>query len=64
MNEEIFLASTGVVVCGVIFYLSYKFVFSGNQDFYLAWFSLFAFTGTIDLLLAFNINGTIHLMDW
>ena len=69
MEEEVILASVAVVVCAAIFYFSYKLVFSRlaettRSDWYLAWFSLFAFTSIVDLLLAFNIHGDIHVMDW
>lgn len=64
VREEIFLFAIGIVVCAAIFVLSYIFIFSRIDDAYVAWFTLFAFTGTIDLLLAFCIRGDIHVMDW
>jgi hypothetical protein len=69
MHDEIFLASVAVAICTAIFVLSYVLVYSRlpstcRKDPYLAWFSLFAFTAIVDLLLAFNISGEIHIMDW
>lgn len=69
VETETVLMLTGVVICALVAYLSYRVVFArlppaARSDVYLPLFSLFAFTCIVDLMLALNVYGVVDCINW
>ena len=68
VSQPLYLALTGVAVCGAIFWGAYKFIFARlpphARDPYVAFFILFGFTCVIDFVLAAEIDYNIGWIDW
>jgi hypothetical protein len=68
MNDATAVATVGVAVLVGFPLLAYSVIFrhmpASQYDSYMLWFSLFAFTSVVDLLLALQIDGRINWMGW
>ncbi len=68
VENPLYLALVGVVSLVAVFGLAFKLIYgrlpAESRDSYIAWFTVFAFTCVVDLLLAFEIDWNIGIVSW